>query len=60
MQQTLCKTAQKYYTDFKGARDFREKTMAKVENEIVQVENGYLPNAVMENIESKIDERLHL
>ena len=34
--------------------------MAKVENVIVEMENGNLPNAVMENIESKIDERLPL
>ena len=29
----------------------------KVENIIDEMENGNLPNAVMENIESKIDER---
>ena len=34
--------------------------MAKVENVIVETENGNLPNAVMENIKSKIDDRLHL
>ena len=34
--------------------------MATVENVIVETENGYLPNAVIENIENKIDERLHL
>ena len=32
--------------------------MLKAENVIVEMENGNLPNAVMENIESKIDERL--
>ena len=32
-----------------------EKTLAKVENVIVEVENGDLPNAAMENIVSKID-----
>ena len=32
--------------------------MVKVENVIDEMENGNLPNAVMENIESKIDERL--
>ena len=32
--------------------------MVKAENVIVEMENGNLPNAVMENIESKIDERL--
>ena len=34
--------------------------MVKVENVIVEMENRNLPNAVIENIESKIDERLHL
>ena len=32
--------------------------MVKVENVIDEMENGNLPNAVMENIESKINERL--
>ena len=32
----------------------------KVENVIVEMENGNFPNAVIENIASKIDERLHL
>ena len=32
--------------------------MVKVENVIDEMENENLPNAVMENIESKIDERL--
>ena len=30
----------------------------KVENVIVEMDHGNLPNAVMENIASKIDERL--
>ena len=33
--------------------------MVKVDNVIVEMENGNLPNSVMENIESKIDERLN-
>ena len=35
-----------------------EKRMVKVENVVVEMDNGNLPNSVMENIESKIDERL--
>ncbi len=59
MQQCLCKTAQKQNIDFKGARNFGEKKrMVTVENVTDEMENGNLPNAVMENIESKIDERL--
>ena len=35
-----------------------ERRMVKVENVVVEMEKGNLPDAVMENIETKIDERL--
>ena len=34
--------------------------MAKVDNERLETENRNLPNTVMENSESKIDERLQM
>ena len=39
-------------------QEMLERRMVKVENVVVEMEKGNLPDAVMENIETKIDERL--
>ena len=53
-----CVKLHKGMTLISKEQEMLERRMVKVENVVVEMEKGNLPDAVMENIETKIDERL--